>query len=90
MFAKDYLANISLTPSIGYKDTKFKLENGKNFINNINFDLISRAALVYNNARYFVGLSIVSHTYSYRKTGLSIVNGFGTINIYTGINLFKK
>ena len=90
VFAKDFLANLSLTPAIGYKDTKFRFENGKEFINNINFDFISRAALVYNNTRYFVGLSVVSHTYSYRKTGLSIVNGFGTINVYTGINLFKK
>lgn len=89
VFAKDFLANISLTPAIGYKDTKLKLENTRNFTNNINFDFISRAALVYNNTRYFVGLSIVSHTYSYRKTELSIVNGFGTINVYTGINLFK-
>lgn len=89
VFAKDFLANISLTPAIGYKDTKFRLQNGKDFINHINFDLISRAALVYNNTRYFVGLSFVSHTYSYRKTGFSIVNGFGTLNVYTGINLFR-
>ena len=89
VFAKDCLANISLTPAIGYKNTKFKFEDSKEFINNINFDFISRAAIVYNNTRYFVGLSIVSHTYSYRKTGLSIVNGFGTINVYTGINLFR-
>ncbi len=90
VFAKNCLANISLTPAIGYKNTSFKLEMSKKFFDNINFDLISRAAIVYNNARYFVGASLISHTYSYRKTNLSIVNGFGTLNVYFGINLFRK
>lgn len=90
VFAKNFLANISVTPAIGYKNTSFKFKSGKEFIKNINFDLISRAAIVYNNARYFIGASLISHTYSYRKTNLSIVNGFGTLNIYAGINLFKK
>lgn len=90
VFAKNFLANISLTPAIGYKNTSFKFNNGRDFIKNINFDLITRVGIVYNNSRYFIGASHISHTYSYRKTNLSIVNGFGTINIYMGINLFKK
>ncbi len=90
VFAKNCLANISMTPAIGYKNTSFRLENGKEFIKNINFDLISRAAIVYNNSKFFIGASVISHTYSYRKSSLSIVNGFGTLNIYTGINLFRN
>ncbi len=89
VFAKNCLANISATPAIGYKNTSFKFEINKEFIKNINFDLIFRAALLYNNARYFAGASLVSHTYSYRKTNFSIVNGFGTFNVYTGIYLFR-
>lgn len=90
VFAKNCLANISFTPAIGYKNTSFKLENGSEFIKNINFDFISRAAIVYNNSRWFLGASFVSHSYSYRKTNLSIMNGFGTINVYMGINLFRR
>lgn len=90
VFAKNLLANISLTPAIGYKGTSLKFENSKNFMKNINFDFISRTALLYNNSRYFIGLSIISHTYSYRKKELSIINSFGTINLYAGFNLFKK
>lgn len=90
VFAKNCLANISLTPAIGYKNTSFKLEMNKKFFDNINFDFISRAAIVYNNTRFFVGASLISHTYSYRKTNLSIVNGFGTLNLYFGVNLFRK
>lgn len=90
VFAKDFLANFSFTPAIGYKNTSFKLEKGSEFIKNINFDLITRAAVVYNNSRYYIGASFVSHSYSYRKQNLSIDNGFGTINIYMGINVFKR
>lgn len=90
VFAKNCLANISMTPAIGYKNTSFKLTASKEFVDNINFDFISRAAIVYNNTRYFIGASLISHTYSYRRSNLSIVNGFGTLNIYAGINLFKK
>lgn len=90
VFARNCLANISLTPAIGYKNTSFKFTDSRDFIKNINFDLITRIGVVYNNSRYFIGLSHISHTYSYRKTNISIVNGFGTINLYAGFNLFKK
>lgn len=92
VFAKDFLANISLSPAIGYKNTSLKLDisNSKEFISSINFDLISRLALVYNNGRYYAGASLVSHTYSYRKTSLSILNGFGHLKVYMGINFWRR
>lgn len=90
VFAKDFLANFSFTPAIGYKNTSFKLEKSSEFIKNINFDLITRAAVVYNNSRYYIGASFISHSYSYRKKNLSIDNGFGTLNLYMGINFLKR
>ena len=90
VFAKNYLANISITPAIGYKHSKIKTDDDRSILNNINADLVSRAAIVYNNSRYFVGASIVSHTYTYHRSALSIVNGFGVVNVYTGVNLFRK
>ena len=90
VFAKNCLANISLTPAIGYKHSKIKSDEEQSILKNINADLVSRIALVYNNSRYFVGLSAVSHTYTYRRKALSIINGFGVLNIYSGINLFRK
>jgi hypothetical protein len=90
VFAKNYLANISITPAIGYKHSKIKTDEDRSILNNINADLVSRAAIVYNNSRYFVGASIVSHTYTYHRSALSIVNGFGVVNVYTGVNLFRK
>ena len=90
VFAKNCLANISLTPAIGYKHSSIKSEEIRSIFKNINADLVSRAALVYNNSRWFVGMSLVSHTYTYRKSALSIINGFGVVNVYSGINFFRK
>ncbi|MBE6308870.1 MAG: DUF4421 domain-containing protein [Bacteroidales bacterium] len=90
VFAKNCLANLSLTPGVGYKNSSLKINDSKEFISNINFDLITRAAVVYNNSKYYIGASFVSHTYSYRKSKLSVVNGFGTINVYAGFNFWKK
>ncbi len=90
VFAKNCLANISFTPAIGYKNTSLKLKNGKDLFSNINFDLITRAAIVYNNSRYYAGTSLVSHTYSYSRNSLSILNGFGVINVYIGLNFWRR
>lgn len=90
VFAKDFLANISLTPAIGYKNTSLWLRDSKELLASINFDFITRAAIVYNNSRYYAGASLVSHTYSYTKNSLSILNGFGVINFYFGVNIGRK
>lgn len=91
VFAKNFLANISASPSIGYKNTSLKsIYNSKEFISNINIDLISRLAIVYSNGRYFAGASLTSHTYSYTKPALSILNGFGYVKVYAGFKFWRK
>ncbi|MBR5455925.1 MAG: DUF4421 domain-containing protein [Bacteroidaceae bacterium] len=90
VFARNYLANISLTPGVGYKNTSLRLENSRDILSNINFDLVTRAGIVYNNSKYFAGASLVSHTYTYRKEAISLLNGFGVINIYFGAYFWKK
>ena len=90
VFKKDFLANISLTPAIGYKNTSLNMKSSKEFLSSINFDLITRAAVVYNNSRYYIGTSLVSHTYSYNKSTFSILNGFGVINVYFGVNFWRR
>ena len=90
VFKKDFLANISLTPAVGYKNTSLNLKSSKEFLSSINFDLISRAAVVYNNSRYYIGASLVSHTYSYNKSTFSIINGFGVLRVYFGVNFWRR
>lgn len=89
---KNWTANLSLLPGIGFKkaiidDVKY---NDSHWIKDINFDLITRAGITYNNSKYFIGASLVMHSYDYRKTNLSVTNSFGTLRIYAGFNFWKK
>ena len=89
---KNWTANLSLLPGIGFKkaiidDVKY---NESHWIKDINFDLITRAGITYNNSKYFIGASLVMHSYDYRKTNLSVTNSFGTLRIYAGFNFWKK
>ena len=92
VFAKNWVSNLSLLPAIAYK--KSKIDDTPNtdnhWIKDINFDLITRAAVVYNTNKYFIGASLVMHTYDYRKKDFSLTNTFGTVRIYAGFNFWKK
>lgn len=92
VFAKNWVSNLSLLPGIGYKKSKIDDRDFKNehWTKDINFDLITRAGIVYNNAKYFMGASLVLHTYDYRKPNLAVTNSFGTLRIYAGFNFWKK
>ena len=92
VFAKNWVSNLSLLPGIGYKKSKIDDQDFKNehWIKDINFNLITRAAMVYNNSKYFVGASLVMHTYDYRKPNLSVTNSFGTLRIYAGFNFWRR
>lgn len=89
---KNWVANLSLLPGIGFKKAKLNdVQHGDNdWIKDINFDLITRAGITYNNSKYFIGASLVMHTYDYRKTNLSVTNSFGTLRIYAGFNFWKR
>ena len=92
VFAKNWVSNLSLLPGIGYKKSKIDDNDFRNesWIKDINFDLITRAGIVYNNTKYFVGASLVLHTYDYRKPSLSVTNSFGTLRIYAGFNFWRR
>ena len=88
VFAKNWVSNLSLLPAIAYK--KSKIDDTPNtdnhWIKDINFDLITRAAVVYNTNKYFVGASLVMHTYDYRKRNFSLTNTFGTVRVYAAVS----
>lgn len=91
VFARNCLFNASLAPAIAYKRSKVNSEK-TNYpaLKNINFDLITRAGITYNNSKYFIGASLVMNTFGYRSDNFSMSNSFGTIRIYAGFNFFKK
>ncbi len=90
VFARNFLASASLTPAIGYKSTSLILFDRKSLLSSINIDLTARAAVVYNNGRYFAGISMIAHTYYYKKSQLTVVNGFGECCISAGVNFWRK
>ena len=92
VFAKNWVSNLSLLPGIGFKKSKIDDNDFKDehWIKDINFNLITRAGVVYNNSKYFVGASLVMHTYDYRKPNLSVTNSFGTLRIYAGFNFWRR
>ena len=55
VFAKNWVSNLSLLPGIGYKKSKIDDNDFKDehWIKDINFNLITRAAIVYNDSKYF-------------------------------------
>ena len=92
VFAKNWVSNLSLLPAIAYKKSKINdtPQPHTHWIKDINFDLITRASIVYNNSKYFAGAALVMHTYDYRKEDFSLTNTFGTLRVYVGLNFWKK
>lgn len=96
VFAKNCLLNLSLLPGIGFKKSRVDEKPEKpasgweKWIKDVNFDLITRAGITWNNSKYYIGASLVLHTYDYRKDNFSMTNSFGSLRIYMGLNFWKK
>lgn len=83
-------------PAISYKRAKI---NGKpanlddswtGWMKDLNFDLITRAGITWNNSKYYVGASLIVNTYDYRRTRFAMTNSFGSLRIYAGFNFWKR
>ncbi|MCR4918276.1 MAG: DUF4421 domain-containing protein [Prevotella sp.] len=56
----------------------------------LNIDGVMRFGVVYNNMRWYAGLSIIAHTNNYHQEQFSAYNVFGSVNVYAGLNFGKK
>lgn len=96
VYAKNCLLNISLLPAIGYKKARINdtlttpNSDWTQWVKDINFDLITRAGITWNNSKYYVGATLILHTYDYRKDNFSMTNSFGSLKIYAGFNFWKR
>ncbi|MBR5593204.1 MAG: DUF4421 domain-containing protein [Bacteroidaceae bacterium] len=90
VFARNFLANIALTPSVGYKHILIEKTERDRLHSGINFDLSTRAAMVYNNGKYYAGISLVGYSYYYKEKTLAVINGFGTLKTFIGFYFWKK
>ena len=92
VFAHNWLLGASLQAGLSYNVTNTEYKEGfRNIMRNISFNNFSidttlRLGLVYNNARWYAGMSSIAHTYNYRTEAFKTSNLYGTVNIYCGIN----
>ena len=93
VFAPKWLFSISATPAFGLRHSKGERMNTDDLwvsMKRFNFDFIGRVGLVWNNSKYFAGLSAVTHIYDYKKEGYSLSNMVNYVNIYVGFMFARK
>lgn len=92
-FARNWLCGVSMMPSIGLRKAQGKKNNTTpplNDLRNLSFDCISRAGVVYNNTKWFAGVSFINNLYTYRKKPLGFTNAVSFLNIYAGFFFYPK
>ncbi|MDY5087683.1 MAG: DUF4421 domain-containing protein, partial [Alloprevotella sp.] len=93
VFAPKWLFSISATPAFGLRHSKGERMNTDDLwvsMKRFNFDFIGRVGLVWNNSKYFAGLSAVTHIYDYKKEGYSLSNMVNYVNVYVGFMFARK
>ena len=96
VFARNWLFAASLSLALSYKHSTGDIhgESGVSLrdfrFGNFNVDGIGRFGLVWNNTRFYAGVSSILHSYNYSKARFSTNNVFGSLNIYIGMNFGRK
>lgn len=93
VIARNLLFNISIMPALGYKKTKGEPWNKDVLLNDVktlNVDFTSRAALVWNNSRMFMGASFVNYVYGYNRAYFNLKNSISYLNFYLGFNFSRR
>ena len=93
VFAKNWLLSVCAQAALAYKDSKGDVigDQRESFdFKNVNIDAIGRFGLVYNNMKWYAGLSAFVHSNNYRKSRFSTNNTFGSLNLYVGYNFGLK
>ena len=103
VFAKNFLFCVSLSPGLAYNVTYYNADNiaagstteqdtqFRHFsLDKLNIDFITRLALVYNNNKYFAGMSFRFHSFDYKNRHVNMNNSFAYLHFYLGFNFKKK
>ncbi len=92
VFAKNWLFCSSAQLAVSYKTSYGGLADEKNRfdISKVNPDFVGRFAVVYNNTRWYAGLSTIFRTNNYSTSRFKTNNMYGTINAYIGYNFVLK
>ncbi|MBQ0143367.1 MAG: DUF4421 family protein [Prevotellaceae bacterium] len=89
-FKRNCLLAVSAIPSLGFRRSEIRTDYSRQILDNISTDLFFRASLFWNNTKYFSGIVVDIHTYSYREKKFSMTNSYGTIKYILGLNFIKK
>jgi len=92
VFAKNMLFCASGQAALAYKTSYGKMagEFDGFSIKKLNLDGIGRFALVYNNTRWYTGLSAILRIKNYHTSHFTANNLFGSVNAYVGYNFGLK
>lgn len=93
VFAHNFLFCASASMALGYKTSRGEIRESaiKGFnVKNINIDGIGRFGLVYNNTRFYAGVSAIINWTNYKKARFVASNIYGTVNTYVGYNFGKR
>ena len=95
VFARDWIFAVSLSAAIGHKHSTGNTE-GDQFrfrefsFQNFALDGVGRFGVVWNNTRWFAGMSTIVHSYKYSKSQFSTNTLFGSANLYVGYNFGQR
>lgn len=94
VFAPKWLLCLSGQAAVAYKHTTSSSPNvvdKQGFdMENFNVNGTGRFALVYNNTRWYAGMTAIVRTNNYRKRRFSTNNTYGNMDIYIGYNFGLK
>lgn len=95
VFARNWLFAVSLSVALSYKRTESEVGRRRLSLrdfqfSNFNADGVGRFGIVYNNMKWYVGMSSIFHTYNYHKKQFSANTSFGNVNLYVGFNFGRK
>jgi hypothetical protein len=92
VFAKNFLLCLSGQFALSYKETYGRNEFTEHNFSFRNFspNIIGRFALVFNNTRWYAGLSAIVRSNTYMDSHFSTNNTFGNVNMYVGYNFGLK
>ena len=94
---RHWLVAASLSLALAYKTSnstsrpreKTLLGTGFDY-KDINIDGVLRLGVVYNNMRWYAGMSLIAHSNNYHQEQFSAYNIFGSLNVYAGLNFGRK
>ena len=90
-FRKNCIWAVSVLPSIGYRRSDItEYDFDRDILRRVSTDIFFRTSVFWNNTKYFTGLVLDIHTYSYRQRKLSLTNSYGTVKFIIGFNFLKK